>query len=271
MFRKKAFTLIELLVVISIIALLVSILMPALGNAKKQAKAVVCQSNLSQWSKMFLTYTLDNNDIFMEGWFGDGNDRDGQWMYALRDYMDNDHSIWCCPIASDENKTQTDKEGISTGLFGVDVAWGYLNTNAHGGYDNDLLDYGSYGINSYVYNVPRDTWGVSKEDYWKKTTVGSQANNIPMFFDAMWCEVWPKMNDVAPTFSGARESSLGMPWCTINRHSGYINAAFLDASVRKVGLKELWLLKWNRIWRPYDIVEPNWPVWMDGFEDHSYR
>ena len=47
--NSVAFTLIELLVVVSVIALLIAILMPALQRVRKQARAVACQSNLHQW------------------------------------------------------------------------------------------------------------------------------------------------------------------------------------------------------------------------------
>ena len=57
----KAFTLIELLVVISIIALLVSILMPALAKAREQAKQAVCLINLRNLSLAWTLYA-DNND-----------------------------------------------------------------------------------------------------------------------------------------------------------------------------------------------------------------
>lgn len=57
--RRKAFTLIELLVVISIVALLVSILLPALRNAREAAKGVVCLSNVRQVSAMTHQYATD--------------------------------------------------------------------------------------------------------------------------------------------------------------------------------------------------------------------
>ena len=56
---KHAFTLIELLVVIAIIAMLLAILMPALGKAKEMARSVVCLSNLKQWNLCFKMYLSD--------------------------------------------------------------------------------------------------------------------------------------------------------------------------------------------------------------------
>ena len=71
MSKKTAsgFTLVELLVVISIIALLVSILMPALSKAREQAKRLICMTNLKSMGSASFMYGQDFNDYSPDPWF----------------------------------------------------------------------------------------------------------------------------------------------------------------------------------------------------------
>ena len=255
MCRRKAFTLIELLVVISIIALLLAILMPSLQRVRKQAQAVACQSNIKQWSYCWHMYLDEYN-----GKFPTGNGASGDWPDMLRPYYRDRGKLTLCPSAK---KPYNDGGKVPFG------AWRWQPGG--GGWtdfeDKTGADYGSYGMNEWLGDRP-------EEEYWKDRNQ-KKANNIPLFFDCVFLDTWPNHTQGPPPFDGVVELPNEMHLVCINRHDGVINAVFLDLNVRKVGLKELWTLNWNRT---FDIHGPwtkaggaapqDWPQWMSSFKDY---
>ena len=227
MSKSKGLTLIELLVAISITSLLMSILLPALGRTRKQAKSVLCKSNLRQLGFAFSMYTNDNSGSFNSGRGVE------QWFEALKPYYQDSNEVLLCPMANDPVKNPWEGEGT----FGT---WG-----------PEWFDgiYGSYGINEWVTNPPRGSpfSNYNPENNWRNANVGN-ASQIPMLADAWWPEGWSEHYDTVPEYSGQWETVTydDMGHFCIDRHDGFINGVFADYSVSKIGLKQLWKLKWHR-------------------------
>jgi len=249
--KRNGFTLIELLVVIAIIALLMSLLMPALNKAKRQAKAAMCMSNLHQWGIAVSMYTGDNDGFFLSG--NTGITGGWAWMEVLRPFYQDD-KLHLCP----EAKKVVNNYGYAAG--GIFHAWN------PGTVEKPL--YGSYGINGWLTNPAPGTdtvFGRPAKDNWRKVTV-EKASFIPMILDCGIWDSWPLRVDQPPDYEkqpvvhGVLNSEIRR-FC-LNRHNGAVEAAFLDFSVRKVPLKELWDLMWHRNY-DYTIPPPDWPEWME--------
>ena len=85
---KRAFTLIELLVVIAIIAILASLLVPAIGSAMVSARQVACASNMRQIGIALIAFCNDHNGNFPRSTHGLGqHQRTNAWVFTLAPYL----------------------------------------------------------------------------------------------------------------------------------------------------------------------------------------
>ena len=281
-----AFTLIELLVVISVIVLLMAILLPTLQRIKRQAKAVVCQSNLRQSGIIWAAYTDENNGYFPGGLRDKGwNPSDdlspkvtapySWWWHRGRQYWyrHGAEGILCCPMAT----KIADPTGNGRQVGGTFLAWGRMSREDKWEWDT----YGSYGINLWVYQ-PYYPQSQFYPHFWRTRHVRGPSN-IPVQLDNCWpYGYWFDSDDPPPCdfvpippFRGLGFSSASRGSFCMNRHDGGINGLFMDWSVRKIGLKELWTLKWSpkfdtaNIWTKAGGVRPeDWPEWMRNFKDY---
>ena len=260
----SGFTLIELLVVIAIIALLMAILMPALQRVKRQGQAVACQSNLHQWGVIWAMYTQDHDGYFPKAVL--------TWRDLVEHYhQDDDQEITLCPTAT---KLYTDGAVPPFGAW--EQNWGQAERDL-----NNRPYASSYGINQWVYDADAIVGGRIMDRIWRTASVRN-AYEVPCFGDCAITGATPNDDDEPPT----RPDDVAYVWgqgggpneirrFCMDRHSGFMNMLYLDWSVRKTGLKEIWTLKWHRQWNKANrfttlggVRPDDWPEWMRGFKDY---
>jgi len=262
--KHDGYTLPELLMTICAIGVLTAILLPAVQRVRKQARSIACQSNQRQWG---IAFTVDDEPISYL-------DRFQPFLRAYIDYNrmeDNSlgadaNDIFLCPSAK------------RIGRPVPSLAPEYMNLQAWDGSKSKAWAYrymGQLFTSSYSVNTARESR--------LKRNVNSNERpfEVPILFDCTFRltglvdsdDPPPRYDDMPrgiPTYKDTRACGI-----CIDRHNGGINILFMDGHARRVGLKELWTLRWNGCFNragPWTeaggVQSHNWPAWMRRFEDH---
>jgi len=217
--RQAAFTLIELLVVIAIIAILATLLLPALASAKQLANSTKCTSNLRQVSLFIQLYESDNSETFPPHKLSNtGDDVDDWWGANIITYGGGRSNLFHCPGINGPQKN----------VNGSIWNWAF---------NRDLVGYGynAYFLGEYAQTIEDNSYtvgGISYVPQWwfKSAHVVAPADCLMVVdsnpeADGTWSAScwWPKACEIEAN-SGSQEFE-GV--CML-RHNLRGNIVFVD-------------------------------------------
>lgn len=239
--RTGAFTLIELLVVVAIIALLISILLPSMKDAREQARAVVCQNNTRQLVLALFSYKEDNRGSYPDtlwsewAWWTHKSDL---WFYKLNPKYHGEPKGLICP--SDPYGSQFD--------FDAKDEQGRLHWN----YRVASCGYGlSYLLRNNVDNIDGKMgpkWldrtillaEVGPDNDLRPGDLGQYYVNGPTGGSTATVAAMPWRDGGRLLWDDAKSRGWfdGPTWLTA-RHRGYIHVAAMDGAVKRARTREM--------------------------------
>ena len=269
---RKGFSRSDLTVTVICVIFLVIGLGIVDGGARRRAKEALCLSKLHKWGGLFHEYANDNDGKLMDYNYYDGEFMEHSWVPLMYSYH-GDFDLCLCP-----STTKTWRDHVWGGPY---IGWDFRkivegepsNWEWFPYYEVDgKRAYGSYGKNSWVADSCDCDDNYHSHEYNYDNIYLLHTDEIPVLGDCEWAGGSPYIEDQPieyefrdTLFEGEGEINR----FNLARHGLSVNMCFLDWSARKVGLRELWMLKWSRQegWGNTSVVpdpdEPSdWPEWM---------